>query len=213
MGRVTAEGERRHLELRFLRDCHSMQSSMLDAGAQPFIPAGGTPVIQKDWPIEKTKEFIDKYGHNEFLEQVKQRTPSSRTTMIQQSLGDTDPQPRGPAAATRYGQVAPCLGNVAAAQPAPVPPPPRHAGSSQDPHAKYFQHIRETHQQAELRLLREQVERGHEQQKKEADFQAYADRERAELENRLRHERVSHCLLYTSPSPRDGLLSRMPSSA
>ena len=24
---------------------------------------------------------------------------------------------------------------------------------------------------------------------------------------------VSHCLLYTSPSPRDGLLSRMPSSA
>ena len=26
-------------------------------------------------------------------------------------------------------------------------------------------------------------------------------------------EQVSHCLLYTSPSPRDGLLSRMPSSA
>ena len=26
-------------------------------------------------------------------------------------------------------------------------------------------------------------------------------------------DRVSHCLLYTSPSPRDGLLSRMPSSA
>ena len=25
--------------------------------------------------------------------------------------------------------------------------------------------------------------------------------------------RVSNCLLYTSPSPRDGLLSRMPSSA
>ena len=24
---------------------------------------------------------------------------------------------------------------------------------------------------------------------------------------------ASHCLLYTSPSPRDGLLSRMPSSA
>ena len=24
---------------------------------------------------------------------------------------------------------------------------------------------------------------------------------------------VKHCLLYTSPSPRDGLLSRMPSSA
>ena len=26
-------------------------------------------------------------------------------------------------------------------------------------------------------------------------------------------ERYPHCLLYTSPSPRDGLLSRMPSSA
>ena len=26
-------------------------------------------------------------------------------------------------------------------------------------------------------------------------------------------ETSSHCLLYTSPSPRDGLLSRMPSSA
>ena len=26
-------------------------------------------------------------------------------------------------------------------------------------------------------------------------------------------ERVGGCLLYTSPSPRDGLLSRMPSSA
>ena len=25
--------------------------------------------------------------------------------------------------------------------------------------------------------------------------------------------RISNCLLYTSPSPRDGLLSRMPSSA
>ena len=26
-------------------------------------------------------------------------------------------------------------------------------------------------------------------------------------------EQINHCLLYTSPSPRDGLLSRMPSSA
>ena len=26
-------------------------------------------------------------------------------------------------------------------------------------------------------------------------------------------ESIWHCLLYTSPSPRDGLLSRMPSSA
>ena len=29
----------------------------------------------------------------------------------------------------------------------------------------------------------------------------------------LRYHRVKVCLLYTSPSPRDGLLSRMPSSA
>ena len=28
-----------------------------------------------------------------------------------------------------------------------------------------------------------------------------------------RRDRVGSCLLYTSPSPRDGLLSRMPSSA
>src|SRR5664279_5015848 len=49
--------------------------------------------------------------------------------------------------------------------------------------------------------------------------------ERALAENRLRREtqdlrkrlderyRFENCLLYTSPSPRDGLLSRMPSSA
>ena len=29
----------------------------------------------------------------------------------------------------------------------------------------------------------------------------------------VNHERLKSCLLYTSPSPRDGLLSRMPSSA
>ena len=28
-----------------------------------------------------------------------------------------------------------------------------------------------------------------------------------------RHRLISHCLLYTSPSPRDRSLSRMPSSA
>ena len=31
------------------------------------------------------------------------------------------------------------------------------------------------------------------------------------VENGTRHDQI--CLLYTSPSPRDGLLSRMPSSA
>ena len=29
----------------------------------------------------------------------------------------------------------------------------------------------------------------------------------------VREEQIRLCLLYTSPSPRDGLLSRMPSSA
>ena len=33
------------------------------------------------------------------------------------------------------------------------------------------------------------------------------------LENKVRASLASACLLYTSPSPRDGLLSRMPSSA
>ena len=33
------------------------------------------------------------------------------------------------------------------------------------------------------------------------------------LENRIWAELYQGCLLYTSPSPRDGLLSRMPSSA
>ena len=33
------------------------------------------------------------------------------------------------------------------------------------------------------------------------------------LEGQLQFELFQHCLLYTSPSPRDGLLSRMPSSA
>ena len=36
---------------------------------------------------------------------------------------------------------------------------------------------------------------------------------RAEYELKQRGQLLSICLLYTSPSPRDGLLSRMPSSA
>ena len=35
---------------------------------------------------------------------------------------------------------------------------------------------------------------------------------KAEL-NRVKADLMDDCLLYTSPSPRDGLLSRMPSSA
>ena len=43
------------------------------------------------------------------------------------------------------------------------------------------------------------------------DHERYKAAERARNETRKRA--VASCLLYTSPSPRDGLLSRMPSSA
>ena len=36
---------------------------------------------------------------------------------------------------------------------------------------------------------------------------------REERESAIREAGYNTCLLYTSPSPRDGLLSRMPSSA
>ena len=45
---------------------------------------------------------------------------------------------------------------------------------------------------------------------KRADALAVGQGEREQVRD---HERLDVCLLYTSPSPRDGLLSRMPSSA
>ena len=42
---------------------------------------------------------------------------------------------------------------------------------------------------------------------------AFDDDDQLALETVQRQERPWVCLLYTSPSPRDGLLSRMPSSA
>ena len=41
--------------------------------------------------------------------------------------------------------------------------------------------------------------------------QGYKDRKDESIAMRIKKKRT--CLLYTSPSPRDGLLSRMPSSA
>ena len=41
----------------------------------------------------------------------------------------------------------------------------------------------------------------------------YANNNFTSLSSLPENQDVSHCLLYTSPSPRDGLLSRMPSSA
>ena len=38
-------------------------------------------------------------------------------------------------------------------------------------------------------------------------------REKKEKEKAKQSTKINNCLLYTSPSPRDGLLSRMPSSA
>ena len=49
------------------------------------------------------------------------------------------------------------------------------------------------------------------------DFQAYDEIDGAPEEKArgitISTAHVEYCLLYTSPSPRDGLLSRMPSSA
>ena len=44
-------------------------------------------------------------------------------------------------------------------------------------------------------------------------FDLYRIKDKKELNNLGINENFEDCLLYTSPSPRDGLLSRMPSSA
>ena len=44
------------------------------------------------------------------------------------------------------------------------------------------------------------------------EYKNYAN-EHAEIFSSENSDRAFDCLLYTSPSPRDGLLSRMPSSA
>ena len=52
------------------------------------------------------------------------------------------------------------------------------------------------------RIRREALEQGR-----------YSSEAEARIWNQLRNEQVQGCLLYTSPSPRDATLSRMPSSA
>ena len=44
-------------------------------------------------------------------------------------------------------------------------------------------------------------------------IQVYSDADVDSLAVKMSDEAIRICLLYTSPSPRDGLLSRMPSSA
>ena len=44
-------------------------------------------------------------------------------------------------------------------------------------------------------------------------IQVYSDADIDSLAVKMSDEAIRICLLYTSPSPRDGLLSRMPSSA
>ena len=61
-------------------------------------------------------------------------------------------------------------------------------------------------------------EKGREEEEKERKKRKLARelevlREKYEKENTDEKETTTGCLLYTSPSPRDGLLSRMPSSA
>ena len=41
----------------------------------------------------------------------------------------------------------------------------------------------------------------------------FLQRKRKALAEQLTRMQIDNCLLYTSPSPRDGLLTRMPSSA
>ena len=50
-------------------------------------------------------------------------------------------------------------------------------------------------------------------QNKESQLLQYAVAERVRALGWKEVEIINSCLLYTSPSPRDGLLSRMPSSA
>ena len=50
-------------------------------------------------------------------------------------------------------------------------------------------------------------------EEKKASLANWKARVGAAEANRIKNEASSSCLLYTSPSPRDGLLSRMPSSA
>ena len=46
-----------------------------------------------------------------------------------------------------------------------------------------------------------------------ANYLKYLERARTEALSTIGLSNLQICLLYTSPSPRDGLLSRMPSSA
>ena len=63
-------------------------------------------------------------------------------------------------------------------------------------------------------LKKEASELGEERAEAEVERERKVERLERKVE-RLEHkvERLKGCLLYTSPSPRDGLLSRMPSSA
>ena len=45
------------------------------------------------------------------------------------------------------------------------------------------------------------------------EFHNWRSEQKAWRETAVLYDQSHHCLLYTSPSPRDGLLSRMPSSA
>ena len=53
----------------------------------------------------------------------------------------------------------------------------------------------------------------HERLKAGAKLRCYGEVRQGRYGLELNHPEYQHCLLYTSPSPRDGLLSRMPSSA
>ena len=73
----------------------------------------------------------------------------------------------------------------------------------------------ETEEERLDRLEREEAERDAMKELEAKTLDAKTEMQIADAldEIRTRNARIERCLLYTSPSPRDGLLSRMPSSA
>ena len=69
----------------------------------------------------------------------------------------------------------------------------------------------EKRQKLEEERRREEEEK--EEERRQLEEEKEEKRRQLEEEKEEKRRQLEDCLLYTSPSPRDGLLSRMPSSA